>query len=371
MIPKFGLIGGAEQFAFELTSRFASNPGYDIHVFANRWAAAATVGDRITFHKVPVITFPRFLTSVSFARFAAAQMEKTGGYHIIHTHDRLFRADLFTMHGVPHRYWVREVRQKRMSLFDRSTAFVEESLILGDNCPRFAVVSNLVRETLLNEYPQMDSDKISVICPGVDVNKFKADGNGADIRRSMGVKDSEILVLFVSMNFELKGLDLLMKSLSRLKKLLPAKKFRLLVVGKGNLKKYAGIAAELGIDAIFTGAVGKEKMTGLYQACNIFSMLSKFDTFGMSALEAMAASVPIIITDRVGARDLVSEGVNGCIVNYKAGPDDVAEKIKLVSDNLNSMSESAFRTARGCTWEKTAEKTEELFNSIFKTKSKK
>ncbi len=99
-------------------------------------------------------------------------------------------------------------------------------------------------------------------------------------------------------------------------------------------------------------------------------MLSKFDTFGMSALEAMAASVPIIITDRVGARDLVSEGVNGCVVSYKAGPDEVAEKIKLVSDNLNSMSESAFRTARGCTWENTAEKTEELFNSIFEKKSK-
>ncbi len=369
MIPKFGLVGGAEQFAFELTSRFADNPCYDIHVFANKWAATATTGDRITFHKVPVITFPRFLTSVSFARFAEARIKRTGGADIVHTHDRLFKADLFTMHGVPHRFWVREVRRKRMSLFDRSTAFVEESLLLGDSDCRFAVVSNLVRETLLNEYPQMDADKISVICPGVDIDEFKPDGKGAEIRRSMGVNDSEILVLFVSMNFELKGLDLLMQSLSRLRHSLPDKKFRLLVVGKGNINKYTRTAAELRIDAIFTGAVARDKMAGIYKACNIFSMLSKFDTFGMAALEAMAASAPVIITDRVGARDLISEGVNGCVVSHNAGPDEVAEKIKLVSGNLNSMSESAFRTAQGCTWGKTAERTEELFTSIIEKKS--
>jgi len=184
----------------------------------------------------------------------------------------------------------------------------------------------------------------------------------------MGVNDSEILVLFVSMNFELKGLDLLMQSLSRLRRLLPEKKYRLLVVGKGNINKYSRIAAETGIEAIFTGAVPREKMAGIYKACNIFSMLSKFDTFGMAALEAMAASAPVIITDRVGARDLISEGVNGCIVSHNAGPDEVAERIKIVAGNLKSMSESAFRTAQGCTWGKTAEKTEELFKSINRKK---
>lgn len=368
VIPKFGLVGGAERFAFELTSRFAGNPNYDIHVFANKWAQTDA---RITFHKVPVISFPRFLTSVSFARFAEAEIRKAGRFHLVHTHDRLFRADLFTMHGVPHRYWVREVRRKRMSIFDRSTAFVEESLILGTNHCRFAVVSNLVRETLLSEYPQMDASRISVISPGVDLNEFKNNGSGKDTRRSLGVGDSEILVLFVSMNFELKGLDLLMQSLGRLKDLAPAKKYRLLVVGKGNRKKYSQIAGELGVDAIFTGALSREKMAELYQVCNIFSMLSKFDTFGMAALEAMAASVPVIISDRVGARDLVSEGANGCVVSHEAGPDEVAAKILFVSGNLGPMAENAFRTARGCTWEKTAEKTEELFNSIFEKKEQK
>ncbi|MEN6465454.1 MAG: glycosyltransferase family 4 protein [Syntrophaceae bacterium] len=370
VIPKFGLVGGAEQFAGELSSRIAGDPGYEVHVFANKWVPA---GDRITFHKVPVITFPRFLTTVSFARFARAQIEKAGAFDIVHTHDRIFRADLFTMHGVPHRYWVREVRRKAMSLFDRATVFVDESLILGGNCSRFAVVSDLVKQTLLEEYPQADEGKVSVVHPGVDIERFqKGKRSRAQTRQSFGVNEGEVLILFVSMNFELKGLDLLMQSVGRLKKLAPEKKFRLLVAGKGNLKKYGRIANELGIgqDVIFAGVVGKEKMAGIYQASDVFSMLSKFDTFGMSVLEAMAASLPVVITDRVGARDLVAGGVNGFLISCQAGPDEVAEKLRIAANNLDAMSENAFRTAEGCTWKETARKTERLYREILEIKSK-
>ena len=62
IIPKYGLVGGAERFVQELTERIARNPRYDIHVFANRWRVNS---ERVTFHKVPLITFPRFLTTIS------------------------------------------------------------------------------------------------------------------------------------------------------------------------------------------------------------------------------------------------------------------------------------------------------------------
>ena len=42
VIPKYGLIGGAEQFVAELTERLASRTGYEFHVLANRWQPAAT-----------------------------------------------------------------------------------------------------------------------------------------------------------------------------------------------------------------------------------------------------------------------------------------------------------------------------------------
>ena len=124
VIPKFGLVGGAENFASELTTRIAADPRYDVHVFANRWREEAP---GITFHRVPIVRFPRSLTTPSFAWFANRAIARED-VDLIHTHERIFEADLFTMHGIPHRLWVRDVRKKRMSLFDRATRRVEEQL---------------------------------------------------------------------------------------------------------------------------------------------------------------------------------------------------------------------------------------------------
>jgi UDP-glucose:(heptosyl)LPS alpha-1,3-glucosyltransferase len=149
VIPKYGLVGGAEGFAAELTERLARDDRYEIHVFANAWQA---LSDRVLFHRVPMVRFPRFLITPSFAYFANRAVEQ-GSFDLIHAHDRLFAADLYTLHGVPHRFWAREVRRKRwLSLFDRTTIAVERRLIRGGRCRRFLAVSTLAREVFLQEY---------------------------------------------------------------------------------------------------------------------------------------------------------------------------------------------------------------------------
>ena len=54
VIPKYGLLEGAERFAYELTERLSLNEEYDFHVFTNRGLSGS---DRITFHKVPEIPY--------------------------------------------------------------------------------------------------------------------------------------------------------------------------------------------------------------------------------------------------------------------------------------------------------------------------
>lgn len=108
VIPKYGLVGGGERFVRELTKRIAADHRYEVHVFANKWESQC---DRITFHKIPIITFPKFLTTISFAWFVDYKT-KNMNFDIIHAHDRIFHADLFTMHGVPHGFWVKKVRKK-------------------------------------------------------------------------------------------------------------------------------------------------------------------------------------------------------------------------------------------------------------------
>ena len=87
VIPKYGLMGGAEGFAYELTERLAKRSRFEIHLFANRWRRGKAP---VVFHKVPVLRYPRFLRQISFAYFAD-RLKKRQGIDCIHSHDRVLR----------------------------------------------------------------------------------------------------------------------------------------------------------------------------------------------------------------------------------------------------------------------------------------
>ncbi len=365
VIPKYGLVGGGEKYAFELTERIAASDRYKIHVFANQWR---TQSDRITFHKVPIIAFPKFLTTVSFAWFANQEIGETN-FDLIHTHERIFRADIFTMHSVPHRFWVREIRKKRMSLFDYGTAWVEGQLIHKGKCKKYLPVSSLTKEKFLQEFT-VDPDKIQIVYPGVDIDKFsRLDRQRCrqDIRRRFGLGEADTVLLFVSMNFELKGLDNLIASMARIKAKQPDAKLKLLVAGKGNEKKYSRLARECGLagDVIFSG-VWKDDIEKVYLASDIFSMLSKFDTFGMAVLEAMSASLPVVISENVGAKDLVRDGMNGYVVN-SADIGLISSRIEIMLDHRirERMAEGAYKEAKNHTWDRMAEKILHIYDETL------
>ena len=366
VIPKYGLLGGAEKFAYELTECLSLNEKYDFHVFANRWQSDS---DRITFHKVPIIRFPRFLTTISFAWFANKKISKIN-FDLIHTHDRIFDADIFTMHGIPHRIWAHEVRKKSMSLFDRATCWAEKCLVNNARCKSFLPVSSLTEKKFLQEY-KIESKKIQVIHPGVDLERFQRvdrEHCRKEIREQFGIDPSDIVILFVSMNFEIKGLDYVMAAVGKTKASYPSQNLKLLVVGKGDYKKYSALAQKTGIkDNVIFAGVQKENLEKIYLASDIFMMLSRFDTFGMTVLEAMAASMPVIISSNVGAKDLVREGINGFVIEGMNNADMICEKIGFMLDSKtrNKMAKEAYNTAFGNRWDAVAKRVEDIYEKML------
>jgi UDP-glucose:(heptosyl)LPS alpha-1,3-glucosyltransferase len=370
VIPKYGFLGGAERFAYELTERLSLNEKYDFHVFANRWQSDS---DRITFHKVPIIKFPRFFTTISFAWFANRKISKMD-FDLIHTHDRIFDADIFTMHGIPHHIWVHEVRKKSMSLFDRATCWVEKYLINNTRCKKFLPVSSLTKEKFLQEY-KIKPEKIQVIHPGIDIEKFNRLDRELcqkEIRKQFKIDPSDIVILFVSMNFKIKGLDYVMAALRKAKASYSSQNIKLLVVGKGDYKKYSALAEKNSIkDNVIFAGVQKENLEKIYLASDIFMMLSRFDTFGMTVLEAMAASLPVIISSNVGAKDLVREEKNGFVIEDTNNAEIICDRIgsMLDSKTRTTMAKEAYNTACNNRWELTAKKVELIYENLIKEHS--
>jgi UDP-glucose:(heptosyl)LPS alpha-1,3-glucosyltransferase len=364
VVPKYGLVGGGERFVFELTERLANIPKYEIHVFANRWR---TNSEQITFHKVPIISFPKWLTTISFAYIANRKIAKMD-FDLVHSHDRIFKSDVITLHSIPHRTWVREVRQKRwFSLFDHGTSWAEKHMFHYPDCKMFLPVSSLAKEKILEAF-QVDEKKIRIIHPGVDVERFQTVDlrDRQKLRNEFGISETDMLILFVSMNFEVKGLDTLLATVALLKSKYSNNQVKVLVIGKGNIKKYKTLAHKLGIGGQLLFAGIRNDIERIYQAGDMLAILSIFDTFGMVVTEAMASSLPVIVSNKVGAKDLVVQGENGFVVNGE-DIEMISSKIAFMfnRDKRLEMGKKAYSTALNNTWESTTQKVLNVYQELI------
>jgi UDP-glucose:(heptosyl)LPS alpha-1,3-glucosyltransferase len=369
VIPKYGLVGGAEGFVYALTERLAMRDEFEIHVFANRYRRGKAP---IVFHRVPILVFPRFLRQISFAWFVNRQIQKAT-YDLVHSHDRIFRMNLFTMHGIPHETWIRRMRNKRLSLFDRGMVWVEKKGLTGPPAPMVLPVSSLVKDELQKNYPVSESH-IEVIHPGVSLERFVDQDNlGArrEIRTRHGINNEDLVILFVGMNFEIKRLGLLMEGISRLSTgdamgNGSGAEVKLLVVGKGKERAYMDMAREYGVaDRVIFAGVTRE-VEKYYFASDIFAMPSVYDTFGMAVLEAMAAGLPVIISRTVGAKDLVKDGVEGFVLGDPPTAIEISQKIKFLSnaENRLKMGERARHQSLKHHWDRVAERMANLYLSL-------
>ena len=367
VVPKYGLVGGGERFAFELTERLARDERYEFHVFANRWSPGP---GKIAYHAVPMIRFPRSLRPLSFA-WRAGRMIDRGRFDIVHAHERIFRADVFTMHAVPHRGWVRAVRRKRESLFDRATIGLERRMMANAGASFFLPVSTIAADALRAEY-DVDPGRVRVVHPGVDAARFAGPDRAAcraEIRSRHGIGPSDLLVLFVGMNFEVKGLEQVIAAVGAARRALPGAGVSLLVVGRGDARKYAGIAREHGAgDAVAFAGAQASGVERYYRAADLFAMLSAFDTFGMAVLEAMAAGLPVIVSRNVGAKDLVEDGVNGFVAPAPGDAAAVAASIVAMADAERRAAVGAWahRTAVRRSWDAAAAEVAGVYEAVAK-----
>jgi len=101
-----------------------------------------------------------------------------------------------------------------------------------------------------------------------------------------------------------KGLDVLLKACKKI--MFP---FRLHIVGNGSLvEQYKSMAVDLGIsdNCIFYGAMKTREIPKFYTALNLFVLASRYETFGIVLVEAMASGLPVISTNCGGPADIIT-----------------------------------------------------------------
>lgn len=167
-----------------------------------------------------------------------------------------------------------------------------------------AVSDNLRSETY--RYFKIEKE-IEVIHNFVDVSRFQK--KPIDAFRRVIAPQGEKILLHASNFRRVKRVQDVVKIFAEVKKSVPSK---LLFVGDGpERNEMESLSRDLGIcdDIRFVGK--QEQMEEILAIADLFLLTSEYESFGLAALEAMAAGVPVISTNAGGLPEINIDGVTG------------------------------------------------------------
>ncbi|MGZ4508841.1 MAG: glycosyltransferase family 4 protein [Blastococcus sp.] len=167
--------------------------------------------------------------------------------------------------------------------------------------------------------------RMAQLSPGVDVDQFTPDADGAAVRRRYGLGTAPVVVC-VSRLVARKGQDVLVAGWPQVLARHPDA--RLLLVGGGpderSLRR-AVAARGLQRSVVLTGAVAPADLPGHYAAGDVFAMPCRtrragldVEGLGMVFLEAAACARPVVAGTSGGAPETVREGLTGHVVDPRS-----------------------------------------------------
>jgi glycosyltransferase involved in cell wall biosynthesis len=189
-------------------------------------------------------------------------------------------------------------------LHRRITRIKDREIALAD---QVLTVSDLARDTYLAA--GVPADRVHTVMLGADLELFApGPAGGAPAGRD---GDDGFLFLFCGATIRRKGIDLLLAAFDRVAGAMPA--VRLRVVGPRG--EQAGLLdGRAGERIAVAGPVGQPALAAELRRADCLLLPSLHDSFGMVVVEALACGLPVVVSDMVGAKDLVTPGRNGWIV---------------------------------------------------------
>jgi UDP-glucose:(heptosyl)LPS alpha-1,3-glucosyltransferase len=314
MLPRFSLYGGVEQFGYRLAELLARR-GHAVDFICARQETDAPQGVRVLVVGRP----PGFkLLKMLWFLVRAEQVRKAGGYDLVLSLGKTWQQDISRMGGGPLRvFWDKSERAlppgwrrfakklgRRLSPSNQLTLFLEKRQFSGES--DVVAVSHLVRDWLLGAHDALDPGRVRVVYNRPDTSRFFPPA--AEKRRAArnkliagltggALREPEaVFIGTASTNFQLKGVDPLIRSLA----LLP-ENTGLFVAGGRESAAYAALARRLGLEhrVRFCGRV--DDMPSFYQALDIFILPTFYDACSNAVLEALASGCKVLTSRDNGA----------------------------------------------------------------------
>jgi len=264
------------------TSPYDFRALFRLAITARRWIASA---DIVHAHLFPTSLYIAVLNSVGIVRAPC----------------------VFTEHSTSNRrrgvWWLRPVDRWIYSRFARVVA-----------------ISDGVRDALVAEHPELES-KVTVVKNGIELRP--------EIPERLAGKERVRLVSAGRLK-DVKNYSKALKSVA----ILSSDNIGYSILGDGPMRaSLEAFAVELGVEGYveFAGHVGDVKTR--LEAADIFLMPSKWEGFGLAAVEAMNAGLPLVVSDVPGLREVVGQDGDCAFLVDPEKPEEIAAALRrLIED---------------------------------------
>lgn len=212
-------------------------------------------------------------------------------------------------------------------------------------CPRIIAISQMVKDDIIRYY-RIPSERVTLIYNGVDLERFHPENRRRyreKIRKSLGIA-GQLVILFVSNNHRMKGLDCLIKALARIRRNGEKRSFKLLVLGRGSMTRYLKASSQLGFDGEIISLQGTPHPERYYGAADFLVHPTFYDACSLAVFEALASGLPVITTKANGAGGIITEGKEGFVVDDPRDISTMADRIHYFFDDRKR--EASSRAAR-------------------------
>jgi glycosyltransferase involved in cell wall biosynthesis len=203
-----------------------------------------------------------------------------------------------------HWYWP----QTRISKFLWSIYFKLLKHVDGILCPGLASY---------NYWRRYGFEKVYIVhYYALEARMMECNLRSEEIRHRLGIRNDEIVILYLGRLVKKKGVDIVISAFSKLISENPSRNIKLIIAGEGSeRKKLEKICKKLGLvgKTVFLGAVSEKNKKCIYKASDIFVYVPIIteipEEWPIAPLEAMSLGIPTIISTAVGSLPDISQGV--------------------------------------------------------------
>ncbi len=286
--------------------------GHNIDFYCMEWTGSRPQG--MTVHIVDVKEWRNYRRYELFARQVMQQLDHVEydgviGFNRMAGLDLYFAADpCFALKCEQRQFWYRYLPRSQSFLRSEATVYsrnsVTELMLLSDQ-----------------EIPQIQrlygtaTQRFHLLPPGVARDRLAVDDyhqQRIEFRRELGLSKEQKLLLMVGSGFKIKGVDRAVAALARLPEPL-RQKCVLMILGHDNSSQFKRQARRLGLGSQVRFMGGRDDASRFFFAADLLVHPAYREAAGMVLLEAVAAQLPVLVSDTCGYSFHIQRSKAGCV----------------------------------------------------------